>query len=82
MRLSIRTDDIGYSPDAIHCRVFLDHADITRHCQTADEELGEVRVLKRSEEGEHYHDPGSDEAAWEILRGDVKIVLDNGGYDA
>ena len=77
MRLSIREDDSGYSSEAFRCKVFLNHVDITNHCQTADEERGEVRILKCNEEGKHYHDSETNEAAWEILRGDVKIVLDN-----
>ncbi len=77
MRTSVLSNDPGYVNFRHGQQVYLDGKNITKHCQTADEELGEVRVLKCNEDGEHYYCPGTDDVPWKILKGDVKIVLDN-----
>ncbi len=77
MRLSVRENDPGYNwEEATKCNVFVDGENITDICFTADEELGIAYVYKLNSEGKKYYDPRIDEAAWETLRGKVKILLD------
>jgi hypothetical protein len=56
-------------------RVFLDDVEVTRQCQIADEELGEVQLLKRDADGHSYLDRVTREPAIEIKRGRVRIEL-------
>jgi len=84
MRLSVRKDDLGYiDPFPFgKVKITLDDADVTDKCFTADEELGEVCVYKLNSDGQRYFDRELNEIPCETLKGDVKIVLDNGGSDA
>jgi len=82
MRVSVRDDDPGFANYNLEQKAFLDGIEVTSKCFTADEELGEVHVYKLNSEGKPYFDPSVNEVPWEILRGDVKIVLDKGGSDA
>jgi len=83
MRLSVRKDDPGYDVAAQHCQVFVDGIDVTVRCHTADEEEGKAWCFKHNELGRPFRDPATDEAAQEVLAGEVVILLNAGvnGYD-
>lgn len=74
MRLSVREDDPGYSPQAtFRCKVFVDDVEVTTRCHTADEEQGKAWCFKLNELGEKFRD--GDRAAEEVLTGKVVIIL-------
>lgn len=75
MRVSVKQDDPGYVNYKPGQRSFLDGEEVTFRCFTADEERGEVHVYKLNERGKPYYDADKDEVPWEILRGEVRIVL-------
>ena len=75
MRVSVKKDDPGYINYRLGQRSFLNGEEVTFRCFTTDEERGEVHVYKLSERGLPYYDADKDEVPWEILRGDVRIVL-------
>jgi len=75
MRVSVRKSDPGYPNYRPGQRSFLNGEEVTFRCFTADEELGEVHVYKLSERGLPYYDADKDEVPWEVLRGEVRIVL-------
>ena len=75
MRVSVRENDAGYVNYRLGQRSFLNGEEVTFKCFTADEERGEVHVFKLNERGVPYYDPREDEIPWEILRGEVRIVL-------
>ena len=75
MRVSVRENDPGYVNYKPGQRSFLNGEEVTFRCFTADEELGEVHVYKLSERGAPYYDAERDEVPWEILHGEVRIVL-------
>ncbi len=75
MRVSVKQDDPGYANYKPGQRSFLNGEEVTFRCFTADEEVGEVHVYKLSERGLPYDDADKDEVHWEVLRGEVRIVL-------
>ena len=75
MRVSVRENDPGYENYEYGQRAFLNGEEVTFRCFLADEELGEVHVYKLNERGVAYYDAEKDEIPWEILRGEVRIVL-------
>lgn len=72
MRLSTDKSDRGYG-DASHAHVTLNGIRIM-DCVTADEELGEVVVLKRGRDGKYVIE--GDNVACETRKGDVKITFE------
>lgn len=76
MRISVCKDDPGYDDRAFgRCKVFLDGADITQHCYTADEEEGKVWCRKVNEVGASFIDPATGKCANEVFTGKVEIFL-------
>ncbi len=70
MKVSIIPSNVSGAQAASY-RAFLDGKDVSNQCFEADDELGYVHVYKRNEEGKIYKD--GDTAAWECLRGNVRI---------
>jgi hypothetical protein len=71
LRVSVFTDRdlIGST------RVWLDDVEVTFDCQIADDERGEVVLLKRNAEGQRYVDSETHEAATETRHGRVRIEI-------
>lgn len=74
MRLSLRKNDPGYHPEAFGAEVYLD-GQIVNGCFTADEEKGEVFVLKRNTLGEYTINATGDDIVKERKTGKVRIVV-------
>ena len=79
MRISVRKDDRGYDPRAGHgpyVKVYVNGADVTNRCYTADEEKGKAWCFRHNADGQPFPDPKDHEqAACEVLAGAVKIVI-------
>jgi hypothetical protein len=69
----VRRYDPGFREDTQRFSVFLDGAEISADCFTADEELGEAHVFVRDENGEFKIDYALKEIESTILRGRVEI---------
>lgn len=55
-------------------RAFFNGHDVTLSTFYVDSRRGIIRMFKRNEEGRHYVDPATGEAAWEEKRGNVKLI--------
>ncbi len=74
MRLSVRRDDPGHSPEALRCRVFVDGVDVTNRCFTADEEEGKAWCYAHNDRGQPYANSWG-KPVEEVLKGKVEIRL-------
>jgi len=54
-------------------RCFLNGEDVTSRTFYVDSRRGIVRRFKHNEKGQFYFDPKTNDAAWEELRGRVKL---------
>ena len=77
MRLSVRRNDPGYHPEAFGAEVYLD-GQIIDDCITADEEKGEVFILKRNTLGEYIINAEGANIAEERKTGKVQIIVPAG----
>ena len=73
MRKSVRQSDIGYDPQAQKYIIYFNGEKIN-NCFTADEEIGEVHVYKKYQDGEFVLNHDNTIIEEETLYGDVKIV--------
>jgi hypothetical protein len=58
---------------ARHARVWLDGVEVTADCQSADDRIGRVLLLKRNAKGQHYV-TDAEEVAKEYRHGKVVIT--------
>lgn len=73
MRVSTVKSDPGYHPATCGIEVFLDGRRMEGEAVTADDELGEVVVYKKNEQGGFFTE--GDEFVCETLRGKVEIIV-------
>jgi len=74
MRLSVRKTDPGYHPMAWGAVVYLNGQKI-RGCFTADEEKGEIFLLKKDSNGAYVKNAAGDDIEVERKTGEVRIVV-------
>ena len=74
MRLSVRKTDPGYHSRAFGAVVYL-NGQIINDCFTADEEKGEVFLLKRDSDGAYMKNRTGDDIKVERKTGEVRIVV-------
>ena len=74
MRISVLKEDPGYHKCAHLCIPYFNGEKLP-DCITADEERGEVWVMKRDENGNHIINKEEDMVEIEILKGEVKIKI-------
>lgn len=59
---------------AFKSRVWLNGVEVTNDCQTADDRIGRVLLLKRNEQGRHYINSATQEIAKEWHHGSVRMA--------
>jgi hypothetical protein len=79
MRISVDRNDPGLGVWLKHrdagVKVFLDGAEVSERCITADDEAGEVLLFKHDAAGKPVINATGNAIETETLRGVVKIVL-------
>ena len=73
MRISTYKDDPGYRTGTHHFDVLLDGESVAHQCVTADEELGEVHLCVRDENGTIKLNQARTGILIEVRRGRVEI---------
>jgi len=74
VRLSVRKNDPGYHSRAWGVVVYLNGQKIS-NCVTADEEKGEVFLLKKDSDGAYMKNRAGDDVKIERKTGEVRIVV-------